>query len=148
MFQLICVTCPFLHQAPKFTSTASAQLLSATTKHSLSLHCITQSPLEMITNSCKKISTSLVLNWFNTNLLNYKYMVASRKRKWHIVPTLLLNDHYKEKFNIIKYLGIILTNDLMWNRHVQTVSQRAQQLVETILQAILPVCQHKHHKAS
>ena len=37
--------------------------------------------------------------------------------------------YHIEEYNTIKYLGINLTSDLMWSRHVQLVSQRARRLV-------------------
>ena len=60
-------------------------------------------------------------------------MVVSRKRNWSIVPTLLLNGHCIEECNTIKYLGINLTSDLMWSRHVQTVSQKASRWLVGLL---------------
>ena len=56
-------------------------------------------------------------------------MVVSRIRKRYVLPTLLLNSHYIDECNTIKYLGINLTSDLMWSTHVRLVSQRARQLV-------------------
>ena len=72
--------------------------------------------------------------WCNSNHLTFneqkcKSMVVSRKRKRCVLPTLLLNGHHMEECNTIKYLGINLTSDLMWSRHVQLVSQRVRRLV-------------------
>ena len=88
--------------------------------------CISQSPLEMITNSCKETLAPLVPGAIQTNEWKCNSMVVSRKTKRYVLPTLLLNDHHIEECNTIKYLGINLTSDLMWSRHVQLVSQRAR----------------------
>ena len=67
--------------------------------------------------------------WCNSNHVTFneqkcKSMVVSRKRKRCVLSALLLNGHHIEECNTIKYLGINLTSDLMWSRHVQLVSQR------------------------
>ncbi len=68
-----------------------------------------------------------VNNWVKENYLTFnstkcKFMLISRKRQHHNpVPNLLLDDMSLKRVYCFKYLGILLTADLRWSRHIETI---------------------------
>ncbi len=76
-----------------------------------------------------------VNNWVKENYLTFnsikrKFMLISRKRQYHHpVPNLLLDDVSLERVGCFKYLGILLTADLRWSRHIETTCNKARKLL-------------------
>ena len=72
--------------------------------------------------------------WVNTNSLQFntskcKYMVVSRKRSSITPASLILQGHYLECVECFKYLGLLLSTDLSWTAHVETVCSKAKKLL-------------------
>ena len=61
------------------------------------------------------------------------YMVLSRKKKLTLPSTpLLLNGQPLSHVTSIKYLGVILTNNLTWSEHVNSVCMKATRILGRI----------------
>ena len=73
--------------------------------------------------------------WSSTKLLKFnpskcKAMLLSRKRSKMSIPcTLLLNQMPLEFVDSFKYLGLNITSDLTWSRHIETITSKARRLV-------------------
>ena len=71
-------------------------------------------------------------NWSCTNYLTLnrdkcKYMIVSR-RSTPSLP-LLLEGHSLEQVEIFKYLGVLLSHDLSWGEHVQSICSKARKIL-------------------
>ena len=78
-----------------------------------------------------------VNNWVKTNYLNFnvskcKFMYISRKRQCHQVPNLLLDGVNLDRVASFKYLGILLTENLKWSSHVESVCNKARKILGLI----------------
>ena len=74
-------------------------------------------------------------NWSCTNHLTLnrnkcKYMIVSR-RKTASTPSspLLLEGHSLEQVEMFKYLGVLLSHDLSWGEHVQSICSKARKIL-------------------
>ena len=74
-------------------------------------------------------------NWSCTNHLTLnrdkcKYMIVSR-RKTVSTPSspLLLEGHSLEQVEMFKYLGVLLSHDLSWGEHVQSICSKARKIL-------------------
>ena len=57
-------------------------------------------------------------------------MVMSRLRTKSVtVPSLTLNEQPLERVSSYKYLGVNITENLMWSAHVEEISSKARQIV-------------------
>ena len=76
----------------------------------------------------------LLNTWVHTHHLTMnpskcKYMRVSRKRKPTDVPAILLEGIPLECVDTIKYLGVILSSDLSWTPHIESVCTKARKLL-------------------
>jgi hypothetical protein len=78
---------------------------------------------------------SQIENWSLENSLDFntskcKYMVISRKRN-PTIPAfpLLLNDTPVERVECFKYLGLLLSSDLSWTMHTDSVCKKAKKIL-------------------
>ena len=69
-------------------------------------------------------------NFLNLNPSKCKYMLISRKRIPNVpdVP-LLLGNCPLQRVSVFKYLGVLLSEDMSWSPHVQTVCSRAKKVL-------------------
>ena len=76
-----------------------------------------------------------VNNWVKCNYLTFnaskcKYMVIScRKQGYCHPPDLLLDDSCLERVESFKYLGILLSLDLSWSKHIESLCTKARKLL-------------------
>ncbi len=56
-------------------------------------------------------------------------MLVTRKRNSLFSPILHLNDSPLEKVNCFKYLGIWLSSDLSWSKHIDYICDKARRLL-------------------
>ena len=76
-----------------------------------------------------------VNNWVKCNYLTFnaskcKYMVISHRRQGYChPPDLLLDDLCLERVESFKYLGILLSSDLSWSKHIESICTKARKLL-------------------
>ena len=74
-------------------------------------------------------------NWVKDNSLTFnvskcKYMLISHKRQRCCdLPDLLLDDLILERVECFKYLGVIVTSDLSWSSHVESICTKSWKLL-------------------
>ena len=77
-------------------------------------------------------------SWTEQNFLQFnadkcKYMVISRKRQMNLSlesqPPLQVNGVTMERVDSYKYLGVWITSNLSWNKHISEVCRKARQKV-------------------
>jgi len=74
-------------------------------------------------------------NWVHNNSLTFniskcKNMLISHKRQGSCdPPDLLLDDLILERVEGFKYLGVILTSDLLWSSHVESICTKSRKLL-------------------
>ena len=71
--------------------------------------------------------TSIIFMTFNCG--KYKFMLVSRKRNNTSSQPLYLNGSLLESVPTFKYLGILLSSDLTWSKHVQSTCSKAGKLI-------------------
>ena len=76
------------------------------------------------------IETWSVNNNLQFNTSKCKYMIISRKRN-PVTPTspLLLNGTPMEEVETFKYLGLLISSDLSWNDHIDSVCSKAKRIL-------------------
>ena len=84
-------------------------------------------PIPVTTIYCLRDDIAAVETWSVNNSLQFntskcKYMIISRKRN-PVTPTspLLLNGTSMDEVEIFKYLGLLLSSDLSWNDHIDSM---------------------------
>ena len=77
-----------------------------------------------------KVGSWSSANFLALNRAKCKYMVVSRKRLPSTPPSpLLLEGHPMEQVKIFKYLGVLLSHDLSWCEHIQSVCSKARKIL-------------------
>ena len=76
----------------------------------------------------------LLFHWAQNNSMAFntskcKYMVVSRKHNPSLPPTLCLGGTPLERVHMYKYLGVILTSNLSWSEHINSVYMKARKLI-------------------
>ena len=84
---------------------------------------------------CKKISTRY--EWVDANYLQFNiqkcnFIRVTRKRTGVCPPTLYLCREPMQEVNSYKYLGILLSSDLSWSQHIQSICGKARKLTGLI----------------
>ena len=77
----------------------------------------------------------MISEWANINSMQFnsakcKFMLVSRRRNNTTPsPPMCLNGSPLESVPTFKYLGVLLSSDLTWSKHVQSICSRARQLI-------------------
>ena len=85
------------------------------------------------------ISNWTVANHLTLNANKTKFMLISRIRELQC-QSFLLNGIQIERVRHFKYLGIWLSDDLTWSKHIESVCCKAQRLLGYIYRAFSPHC--------
>jgi len=75
------------------------------------------------------LSSWVCRNYLTLNPSKCKYMTVSRKRKQTNIPPIFLEGSPLERVDTFKYLGVILSSDLSWTPHVESVCTKAKKLL-------------------
>lgn len=76
---------------------------------------------------------SMIEDWVNCNYLTLnstkcKYMVVSRKRCPSAPESLILNGAEMEKVGCFKYLGLLLSSDMSFGKHIESICSKARKI--------------------
>ena len=83
----------------------------------------------MLQNDLNSINAWVVQNHLHFNATKCKFMVISRKRGYHHQPVLFLETTPLEKVDSFRYLGLLISSDLSWSGHIETICSKARQLL-------------------
>ena len=77
-----------------------------------------------------KVGTWSCTNFITLNKAKCKYMIVSRRRTASTPSSpLLLEGHPLDQVKMFKYLGVLLSHDLSWGEHVQSVCSKARKIL-------------------
>ena len=76
-----------------------------------------------------KISSWVDHNNLSLNPAKCKTMLLSRKRNLSHPPQLLLNEAPLEQVEAFKYLGVLISSDLSWSRHIDSICAKGKRLI-------------------
>ena len=85
-----------------------------------------------------QLAISLIEEWSVTNFLNFnagkcKYMLISRKQSPLFPPTpLRLFGCPMQRVDCCKYLGLLITNNLTWSAHINSICSHAKKILGLI----------------
>ena len=69
-------------------------------------------------------------NYLTLNLTVCKYMVVSRKRCPSAPVRLMLGGTEKEKVDSFKYLGLLLSSDSSFSKHIESICSKAWKKID------------------
>ena len=84
---------------------------------------------------CIQQDINLLHSWIQENCLQFnvtkcKYLLISRKRQPLVPPVPLnINDLVIEKVDHFKYLGVWLSHNLTWNKHIEEICKNASKQI-------------------
>ena len=77
-----------------------------------------------------KVGSWSCTNFLTLNRAKCKYMIVSRRRTTSTPSSpLLLEGHPLDQVKMFKYLGVLLSHDLSWGEHVQSVCSKARKIL-------------------
>ena len=77
----------------------------------------------------RSVSCCLGSKYLDLNASKCCYLLLSRKRNHSILPPILiLNDAPLKRVNSYKYLGILISSDLMWSSHISSICSKTRRL--------------------
>ena len=76
-----------------------------------------------------KISSWVDNNHLSLNPAKCKTMLISRKRNLRYPPQFLLNKVPLEQVEAFKYLGVLISSDLSWSRHIDSICAKGKKLI-------------------
>ena len=76
----------------------------------------------------------MISSWVDHNKLSLnpakcKTMLLSRKRNLSHPPQHLLNEAPLEQVEAFKYLGVLISSDLSWSRHIDSICAKGKRLI-------------------
>jgi len=77
----------------------------------------------------KKISNWLSSNKLSLNVKKSKYMVFHTSQRQVEYPLLKLNDTEIERVNQFNFLGLIISSNLKWNKHIDHISLKLSKII-------------------
>jgi len=85
------------------------------------------------------INSWTVINHLTLNTSKTKFMLITRTKSCQC-PPLLLNGTQIERVSHFKYLGIWLSEDLTWTKHIESICCKARRLLGLIYRTFSPHC--------
>ena len=89
---------------------------------------------------------NLISNWvadnhLAVNLLQTKFMLISRScSRPCIFPSLFLNSSKLERVSHFKYLGVWISDDLSWSKHIESICSKSRRSLGYIFRTFSPHC--------
>ena len=89
---------------------------------------------------------NLISNWvadnhLAVNLLQTKFMLISRScSRPCIFPSLFLNGSKLERVSHFKYLGVWISDDLSWSKHIESICSKSRRSLGYIFRTFSPHC--------
>ena len=88
---------------------------------------------------------NLLSNWVADNRLalnplKTKFMFISRSRSFNF-PPLLLNGSKLEKVSHFKYIGVWISDDLSWSKHIESICSKSCRTLGYIFRTFSPCCE-------
>ena len=86
-----------------------------------------------IQSDVNNLSTWVNINNLTLNGSKCMYMIISRL-KWNsvVAPVLTLYNNSIKKVSSYKYLGVIITDDLLWSAHIEQIASKAKKIIGLI----------------
>ena len=82
---------------------------------------------------CKRVSTSCPglkqTSYLQFNISKYKYGCLSEKSRHLTCISYTIQGNHLERVECFKYLGLLLTSDLFWSTHVDSICSKARKLL-------------------
>ena len=90
-----------------------------------------QEDLNALQDDIDKLEIWTTNNYLHFNTAKCKQMVISRKRKRNgiLPPPLTLKGEQLEQVDSYKYLGLLLSSDLSWSTHVESICSKTRKLL-------------------
>ena len=84
------------------------------------------------------ISTWISLHYLTINSLKTKYIIISKKSPTFLasLPPPCLNNSQLDLVTSFKYLGIIISSNLSWSLHIQSICSKARQIIGVIYRSL------------
>ena len=79
-------------------------------------------------------------NHLAVNPLKTKFMFISHSHSFNFLP-LLLNGSKLEKVSHFKHLGVWISDDLSWAKHIESVYSKSRRTLSYIFRTLLPYCE-------
>ena len=94
-----------------------------------------------VQNNIVNIEGWSIANFLTLNPSKCKYMILSRK-KVPLLPetTLKLNNQVLEQVDMYKYLGILISKDLSWSPHIDTICSKARKILGLLYRRFYQSC--------
>ena len=92
-----------------------------------------QSDIDLISNWSKQ-------NHLTLNASKTKFMLIFRSRQQCNLPSFLLDSVPLDQVAHFKYLGVWISDDLSWSKHVSAISCKARRLLGFIFRTFSPHC--------
>jgi len=81
-----------------------------------------------------------LLNHLSLNTNKTKLMLISCSKRYSQCPHILLDGIELEQVSHFKYLGVLISADLTWSKHIMSVTCKAHQLLGYIFRPFSPHC--------
>ena len=87
-----------------------------------------QSDYQSLQDDVDRVQEWVNVNYLTLNTSKCKSMVVSRRRNQHVTQLQLGNDVLEQVDSFI-YLGVLLSSDLTWTPHIESICSKARKLV-------------------
>ena len=111
----------------------------------IALYKIIQSPEDYL---LVQYDINAVLEWTTANYLSFNYrkcchLLFSRKRSPTLpVTPLEINGNFVNQANEYKYLGVILSSDMLWSSHISAICSKTRNLLGFFIKSSISIQKH------